>query len=103
MDVATFLTELCDDLTGCGTTSRQLAALEFDADGHDITVRRCAQRRAGYPDLQIIVGGIGRALNAEGVAIGQLRRIIFLDTEISLELVDVDGRARACTWPVAAC
>jgi hypothetical protein len=103
MDVATFLNELCADLTGCGTTSTQLAALEFDADGHDITVRTRQERRDTYPDLGIIVARIGRALSAEGVAVGQLRRITFLDSEISLELVDVDGRPRACSLPVVAC
>lgn len=101
MDVAAFLDELCDDLTGCGTTSRQIAALEFAADGHDINVRACKEWRAdGYPHLGTIVPGIGRALRAQGVAVGQLRRMTFFDTEISLELVDADGRHRACSWPL---
>ena len=98
MDVATFLDELCDDLAGCGINSRQLTALEFAADGHDINVRSRKERRgAGYPDLWTIVADIGRTLEASGVAVEQLRRMTFLDTEISVELVGADGRIRTCS------
>jgi hypothetical protein len=101
MDVATFLDDLCDDLAGCGINSRQLAALEFAADGHDINVRSCKNRGGvHYPDLWTIVADIGRTLDAQGVAVGQLRRMIFLDTEISVELVDADGRISARSWPL---
>lgn len=101
MDVATFLNELCEDLAGCGTTACQLAALEFGADGRDIAVRTRKERRAGsYPDLADIVAGIGLALRAEGIAIAQLRRLTFSDSQVRLELVDAEGRPGACIWPV---
>src|ERR1700741_3693693 len=100
MDVATFLDDLCDDLVGCGTTSRQIAALEFAAEGRDINVRPCRERHSAYPDLDAIVARIAPALSAQGVAVGQLRRMTFLDTEINLELVEGDGRIRACSWPL---
>jgi hypothetical protein len=51
-----------------------------------------------YPDLWTIVADIGRTLDAQGVAVGQLRRMIFLDTEISVELVDADGHISARSW-----
>src|ERR1043165_8882935 len=99
MDVSIFLHELCDDLSGCGTTSRGLFALEFAADGRDINVRSCQERRGGYPDLRTIIAGVSQTLREQGVAVGQLRRMTFLDTEISLELVDADGQSKACSWP----
>ena len=102
MNVAIFLHELCDDLAGCGTTSRKLSVLEFAADGRDINVRSCKERRGSYPDLWTIVGGVGRTLQAQGVAVGQLRRMTFLDAEISLELVDGNGQPRACSWPLTS-
>lgn len=102
MDVAAFLGELSRHLIRSGTTSRQLAALEFAAEGRDINVRACRERRGAYPDLGAIVGCIGPALRAQGVTVGQLRRLAFHDTSIGLELVDADGRARACSWPLLA-
>jgi hypothetical protein len=102
MDVAAFLGELSRHLIRSGTTSRQLAALEFAADGRDINVRACRERRGAYPDLGTIVACIGPALRAQGVTVGQLRRLTFHDTWIGLELVDADDRARTCSWPLFA-
>jgi hypothetical protein len=102
MDVAAFLGELSRHLIRSGTTSRQLAALEFAADGRDINVRACRERRGAYPDLGAIVACIGPALRAQGVTVGQLQRLTFQDTWIGLEMVDADGQARACSWPLFA-
>jgi hypothetical protein len=102
MDVAAFLGELSRHLIRSGTTSRQLAALEFAADGRDINVRACCERRGAYPDLGTIVACIGPALRAQGVTVGQLRCLTFHDTWIGLELFDAEGRARACSWPLFA-
>ena len=102
MDVAAFLSDLSRHLIRSGTTSRQLAALEFAADGRDINVRACRERCGAYPELGTIVACIGPALRAQGVAVGELRCLAFHDTWIGLELVDADGRARTCSWPLFA-
>jgi hypothetical protein len=102
MDVASFLVELARHLIRSGATSRQIAALEFAADGRDINVRGCRERRGAYPDLGTIMAGIGPALCAQGVAIGELRRLTFHDAWIGLELVDAGGEARTCSWPLSA-
>lgn len=100
MDVAAFLGDLSRHLIRSGTTSRQIAALEFAADGRDINVRACRERRGAYPDLGAIMARVGSALRAQGVTVGELRRLSFHDTGIGLELVDADGRVRTCSWPL---
>lgn len=102
MDVAAFLVDLARHLIRSGATSRQIAALEFAADGRDINVRACRERRGAYPDLGAIMARIGPALRAQGVAVRELRRLTFHDTGIGLELVGADGRVRTCSWPLFA-
>jgi hypothetical protein len=100
MDVAAFLGDLSRHLIRSGSTSRQIAALEFAAEGRDINVRACRERRGAYPDLGTIMGCIGPALRAQGVAVRELRRLTFHDTGIGLELVGADGRVRTRSWPL---
>lgn len=39
MDTACFLNEIADKLTNGGLSSRELASLDFDADGRDTSMR----------------------------------------------------------------
>lgn len=94
MDIATFLIDIGDDLARHGTTSRQIAAMEFDADGRDVTVlTRSALHAAGYPGLDVLLGEIGRTCLKEGVDIAQLRRIAFLEREIHVQWTEAAGQA----------
>jgi hypothetical protein len=93
MGVASFLNEISDILAERNTSSRELAAIEFEADGRDVSliVRREAHA-SWYPPLGCILGMIGRTCHEQGVAVPQLRRITLLDNEVRVELVDTDGQ-----------
>jgi hypothetical protein len=91
-DAAEFLNEVCERLTGQGKTSRDLAALKFDSEieHFDVLVREKPHVK-GYPALADILDELSHACAEHDVAVRQLRRIIFSEEEITLELVDVES------------
>jgi hypothetical protein len=101
MDAASFLQEIGDVLRKCETSSRELDALEFEADGRDVSVRvRREPHGKAYPSLPAILEGIGRTLAAQGVAVSALRRIVFLSDEIRVELAAGGRDRRAFCYPI---
>jgi hypothetical protein len=102
MDVASFLRKLGEELGDCKTSARELAALCFEADGHDISVHvRRDLHAPSYPPLDTILDKIGATCLAQGITVRQLRRISFLDGEITVELVDDHGQTSAVhSYPI---
>jgi hypothetical protein len=93
MDAASFLDEIGALLTARNTSSRELAALEFEAEGRDVSL--CVRREphaAWYPSLGSILGTIGRTCREQRVAVPQIRRIALLDKEVTVELDGADGQ-----------
>jgi len=96
-----FFRALCQDMTERGTTSRELVALEFDPESGDISVLGgAAVHAAGYPALETILEEIGRACVADGIAVHQLRRITFLEEQVTLEWVSRTGKWELHTYPI---
>jgi len=87
MDMASFLEEICEVLDERATSSRELAALEFEAEGRDISIRvRRELHGRDYPALGTILGRIGRTCLEQGIAVPHLSRIAFLPDEVRVEL-----------------
>jgi hypothetical protein len=91
-DAAEFLDEVCERLTEEGKTSRHLAALEFDSEieHFDVLIREKPHVK-GYPELADILDELSHACAEHGVSVRQLRRITFLEEEVNLTLIDVEG------------
>ena len=102
MDVASFLREIGEDLTDCGTSVRELATLAFEADGRDISIQvRRDLHAPSYPQLEAILDKIGATCLARGITVRQLRRISFLEGEIRVELADDSGQTSAVhSYPI---
>ena len=93
MDTGAFLMQLAEVLSRNATTSRQLEALEFEADGRDVSMRvRRELHGNSYPPLRVILREIGQACRDEGIAVAQLRRISFLPDEVRVELAGGAGQ-----------
>jgi hypothetical protein len=93
MDMTDFLRDVAKDLARSGITSRNLAALVFDAEGMDIEVQTCATEHGfSYPPLAILLDTIGRSCAADHITVDQLRRLTFFEKEVRLEYVDGRGR-----------
>src|SRR4030095_11244778 len=87
MDVASFLNKIGDVLSEWRTSARELDALEFAADGRDVSIRVRSQPHGSlYPPLAVILASIGRTCHEQGVALPQLSRIAFLSDEVRFEL-----------------
>ena len=87
MDVASFLNKIGDVLSERSTSARELDALEFAADGRDVSIRvRNKPHGSLYPPLGAILASIGRTCHEQGVALPQLSRIAFLSDEVRVEL-----------------
>lgn len=87
MDVASFLKKIGDVLSERRTSARELEALEFAADGRDVSIRvRTKPHGSLYPALGVILASIGRTCQEQGVGLPQLSRIAFLSDEVRVEL-----------------
>lgn len=87
MDVASFLKKIADVLSERRTSARELEALEFAADGRDVSIRvRGKPHGSLYPPLGVILASIGRTCHEQGIALPQLSRIAFLSDEVRVEL-----------------
>jgi hypothetical protein len=96
-----FFKELCQDMTDRGTTSRELLALEFDPESGEISVFGGeAVHTAGYPTLETIFKNIGKVCAADGIGVHQLRRVTFLEDQITLESVSRTGKWELRTYPI---
>ena len=87
MDVASFLKKIGDVLSERRNSARALDALEFAADGRDVSIRVRGKPHGGfYPPLPFILASIGRTCHEQGVGLPQLSRIAFLSDEVRVEL-----------------
>jgi hypothetical protein len=87
MDVASFRKKIGEVLSERRTSARELDALEFAADGRDVSIRvRGKPHDSLYPPLAAILASIGRTCHEQGVALPQLSRIAFPTDEVRVEL-----------------
>ena len=100
MDTASYLTELAQKLAHASMSSRELSALDFEADGRDISIRiRSTPHPSWYPPLGLILGKIGNICADRGVTLSQLRRIDFAENGIRVELRHDSGDESTFTFP----
>ena len=101
MDTASYLTELAQKLACANMSSRELAALDFEADGRDISIRiRSTPHPSWYPPLGLILGKVGNICADRGIALPQLRRIDFAESGIRVELRQRDSaEGKIFTFP----
>jgi hypothetical protein len=104
MDTGAFLMQLAVVLSRNAITSRQLEALELEADGRDVSMRvRRELHGNSYPPLAVILREIGHACSDLGIAVAQLRRISFLPDEVRVELAGGAGQpGRVYRFPIEA-
>ena len=104
MDTACFLNEIAQKITSGSMSSRELASLDFDAEGRDISIRvRSTLLPPWYPPLGLILGRIGSACVDRGVTLAQLRRITFGEKEVSVEVRAPDAPGRTTfAFPIEA-
>jgi hypothetical protein len=96
-----FFKTLCQDMTKRGTTSRELVALVFDPESGEISIfGGVVVHAAAYPALETILEKIGRACVADEIGVHQLRRITFLEEQVTLEWVSRTGKWELHTYPV---
>jgi hypothetical protein len=102
MDVAAFLAKIGDVLSEHRTSARELDALEFAADGRDVSIRlRSKPHDNLYPPLAVILASIGRTCREQGIALPQLSRIAFLSDEVRVELGSAGQKpAKVYRFPV---
>jgi len=101
LNVVEFLNGVCADLTANATTSRNLAALEFDPETAKIEVRtRETALEEGYPDLATVLKNIGDTCAEDEIRADQLRRIAFFENEIKLEFVSEEDEQIVYTYPL---
>ena len=104
MDTASFLNDIADKLAKGSMSSRELASLDFEAEGRDISIRvRSSLHPSWYPPLDLILSQIGSTCVERGVTLSQLRRITFEEREINVELSQ-RGRVggKIYTFPIKA-
>lgn len=104
MNTASFLNDIAQKLSNGGMSSRELASLDFEAEGRDISIRvRPTLLPSWYPPLGLILGRIGSTCVDRGVTLSQLRRITFGEKEVSVELRDHDAPASTIfAFPIEA-
>ena len=102
MDVASFLKKIGDVLSERRTAARDLDALEFAADGRDVSIRVSSKPHGGwYPPLAVILASIGRTCHEQRIALPQLSRIAFLSDEVRVELGDAGQQpAKVYRFPI---
>jgi hypothetical protein len=89
METKCALEDIARKLADGKMSSRQLASLDFEADGRDISIRiRSTSHPLWYPPLGLIFERIGSTCADRGVSLSQLRRITFGENEICVELHD---------------
>ena len=100
--VREFLNAIAEELETRGTTSRDLVMLQFEEESGDLRVLLGRNPHpAHYPSLEIILGMVCATCEEDGIALPELERITFFDTQISLECSSQGGEA-VYTYPIEA-
>ena len=95
-EVAALLARLQEELSSRGAAARQLLAIAFDcADGKIEVVMRQQPLAEDYPDLAIVLGEIARTCTHDGIGPDQLKRMLFREDEIRLDVVDAWGEPQS--------
>jgi hypothetical protein len=98
--VREFLDAVAEVLAERGTGSRDLLALQFEEKSGDLRVLLGREPHpAGYPPLEDILRMVIDTCEQDGIAVPQLQRITFFDSEINLECASPEGEA-AYTYPI---
>lgn len=101
LKVREFMGAIADELAARGTSARDLVALQFEAASFDLRVIvRPEPHRASRPELGEIFAMVSETCKQDGIALSDLARITFFDTEINLECSGVDGAVY--TYPLEA-
>jgi hypothetical protein len=100
--VREFLKAVADDLANRGASSRDLLALQFEAERGNLKVLLGRERHpAHYPSLEDIFRMVSTTCEQDGITMRELERITFFDTEINLECSGHGGEA-VYTYPIQA-
>jgi hypothetical protein len=100
-DPCFLLDQLSDELGQRGTAARDLLVISFRQDRGHVTVSTRKQPLSQrYPQLTEILDDIGRTCRDEGIAVEQLRRIVFFEDKVNLETDDTQGGTDVFTWPI---
>ena len=92
LTVREFMGAVADELAMRGTSARDLVALQFEAGSFDLRVIVCPEPHpASYPELVDIFDIVSETCEQDGIALSDIMRITFFDTEINLECSGVDG------------
>lgn len=104
MNTAHVLNDIAQKLSDSRTSSREVASIEFEAEGRDISIRiRSELLPLWYPPLGLILGSIGNTCVDGGVTLSQLRRVTFGEKEVRVELRTPAGPAGAIfAFPIQA-
>jgi hypothetical protein len=86
-----------------GLSGRELLCVTFDpVQGLVEVMLRVNALSADYPAASIVLGEIARVCAEDRIGVERLRRIVFRETEVRLELVDDRGAAEIYLFPVRA-
>jgi len=100
--VREFLNAIAEELEDRGTSSRDLLALQFEAESGDLKVHVGRKPRpAHYPSLENIFGRVCDTCEEDGITLPELERITFFDTKVNLECSSPGGEA-VYTYPIGA-
>jgi hypothetical protein len=106
-ELAGTLTGLEREVASRGMSGRELLAISFDHHRDRIElVTRLRPLGADYPGLSAVLAEIARTCVKDEICLSQFRRIVFAETQITLELVDAWGSAQAyvyCVRPYTDC
>lgn len=103
MDTAEYLRDLAADLARGAIASSELVALVFEANGLDVQV--VTKRKAhpsSYPALGDMLSVIGSNCVEENIAVGQLRRIVFADHQVTVEFQGQGQRPETRGYSISA-
>lgn len=103
MDTAEYLRDLAADLARGAISASELVALVFEANGLDVQV--ITKRKAhpsSYPALEDMLSVIGSNCVDEGIAVSQLRRIVFADQHVTVEFQGQGQRPETRGYSISA-
>lgn len=103
VEVAAVLARLQEELGIRGAAARELLAITFDsAAGNIEVVMRREPLAENYPDLAVVMGEIARTCAQDGIGASQLRRMLFRDDRIRLDVMDAGGKAQSYDYFIRA-
>lgn len=103
VEVAALLARLQQELGSRGAAARELLAITFDcAAGNIEVVMRQRPLAEDYPDLAVVLGEIAHTCAQDGIGAAQLRRMLFREDQIRLDVMDAWGKAQSYEYLIRA-